>query len=317
VLGLAALTGTFDQYAAPALMLIAIFAFLVLRLQFLLALVVGIVYIVVFLAFALATSAGTTALDLFLVTAAVAVATGGTYALEENRRRVFAQGRQIASLHQQVDQLFRRYLSPDVASALLSGGDILGGEVVEATILFADLQGFTSLSERSNPRAIVELLNSYFDAAVPAIFAQAGSVIGFAGDAIVAVFNAPKRQPDHALRAARAALDLQGAVEALPITGARPRFRVGLNTGEVVVGSIGSDEMRNFTAIGDAVNVAARLQTYAQAGEVVLGQRTYEQLGDCARVVRLGTPALKGKTELLEVYQLVGLCEPTIGLTAA
>jgi class 3 adenylate cyclase len=91
--------------------------------------------------------------------------------------------------------------------------------------------------------------------------------------------------------------------------GSRPRFRVGVNTGEVVVGSIGSDEMRNFTAIGDAVNTAARLQTYAQAGEVVLGQRTYEQLADCAEVVRLGTPALKGKTELLEVYRLVGLCE--------
>ena len=313
VLGLAALTATFDQYAAPALMLIAVFAFLVLRLQFLLALAVGLVYVVAFLAFAIAANARTTALDLFLVTAAVAVATGGTYVLEENRRRVFAQGRQIASLHQQVDVLFHRYLSRDVASALLDGGDILGGELVEATILFADLQGFTSLSERSDPRAIVGLLNSYFDAAVPAIFNQAGSVIGFAGDAIVAVFNAPTRQPDHALRACRAALDLQAAVDALPIAGSRPQFRVGINTGEVVVGSVGSDEMRNFTAIGDAVNVAARLQTYAQAGEVVLGQRTYEQLADCARVVRLGTPALKGKAEPLEVYQLVGLCEPTSG----
>jgi class 3 adenylate cyclase len=310
VLGLAALTGTFDQYAAPALMLIAVFAFLVLRLRFLLALVVGVVYIAAFLAFAIGANSRTTALDLFLVTAAVAVATGGTYVLEENRRRVFAQGRQIAALHQQVDQLFHRYLSRDVASALLEGGDSLGGEVVEATILFADLQGFTSLSERSDPRSIVELLNAYFDVAVPQIFNQAGSVIGFAGDAIVAVFNAPKRQPDHALRAARAALDLQAAVDALPISGSRPRFRVGLNTGEVVVGSIGSDEMRNFTAIGDAVNVAARLQTYAQAGQVVLGQRTYELLADCARVVRLGTPALKGKAELLEVYQLVSLCDP-------
>jgi class 3 adenylate cyclase len=307
VLGLAALTVTFDQYAAPALMLIAIFAFLVLRLRYLLALVVGIVYVVAFPAFAIMTNARTTALDLFLVVAAVAVATGGSYVIEENRRRVFAQGREIAALHQQVDRLFRRYLSPDVASALLGGGDILGGEVVEATILFADLQGFTSLSERSDPGAIVELLNAYFDAAVPAIFEQGGSVIGFAGDAIMAVFNAPTRQHDHALRAARAALDLQAAIDALPIAGSRPRFRVGINTGEVVVGSIGSNELRNFTAIGDATNVAARLQTYAQAGEVVIGERTCTLLGDRARVERLGTPALKGKTELLEVYRLVGL----------
>jgi class 3 adenylate cyclase len=313
VLGLAALTGTFDQYAAPALMLIAVFAFLVLRLRFTLALVVGVVYVIAFLAMAIATGASASTLELFLVATTVAVSIGGTYVIEENRRRVFAQGRQIAALHQDVDRLFRRYLSPDVASTLLAGGDILGGEVVEATILFADLQGFTSLSERSNPRQIVELLNAYFNTAVPTIFNQGGSVIGFAGDAIVAVFNAPARQPDHAYRAGRAALDLQAAVEALPIAGSRPRFRVGLNTGEVVVGSVGSDEMRNFTAIGDAVNTAARLQTFAQAGQVVVGERTFQQLGECASVVRLGTPALKGKAELLEAYQLLSLCEPKSG----
>jgi class 3 adenylate cyclase len=262
---------------------------------------------------AIATGASASTLELFLVATTVAVSIGGTYVIEENRRRVFAQGRQIAALHQDVDRLFRRYLSPDVASTLLAGGDILGGEVVEATILFADLQGFTSLSERSNPRQIVELLNAYFNTAVPTIFNQGGSVIGFAGDAIVAVFNAPARQPDHAYRAGRAALDLQAAVEALPIAGSRPRFRVGLNTGEVVVGSVGSDEMRNFTAIGDAVNTAARLQTFAQAGQVVVGERTFQQLGECASVVRLGTPALKGKAELLEAYQLLSLCEPKSG----
>ena len=310
VLGLAALTDTFDEYAAPALMLIAVFAFLVLRLRFALALLASLLYIAAYLVFAVAAGARATALDLFLVSATVLVASGATYALEERNRRLFAQGRLIAALHQQVDAMFRRYLSPDVASALLEGGgDVLGGELAEATILFADLQGFTSLSERSDPRNVVELLNAYFEAAVPAIFAQGGSVVGFAGDAVMAIFNAPQPQPDHALRAARAALALQAAVEDLAIEGPRPRFRVGLNTGEVVVGSIGSQEMRNFTAIGDATNVAARLQTYAQPGQVVLGQRTYELLGACAEVVALGAPALKGKSEPIAVYQLVALCE--------
>jgi class 3 adenylate cyclase len=308
-LGLAALTNTFDVYAAPALMLVAVFAFLVLRLRFALALLASLVYIVAYLAFAFATRAGTT-LDLFLVVATVVVAMGATYALEDSGRRVFAQGRLIAALHQQVDAMFRRYLSPDVASALLEGGgDQLGGEVVEATILFADLQGFTALSERSDPRNVVELLNAYFQAAVPAIFAQGGSVVGFAGDAVMAIFNAPQRQPDHALRAARAALALEAAVEGLGIQEPRPRFRVGLNTGEVVVGSIGSQDLRNFTAIGDPTNVAARLQTYAQPGQVVLSERTYAQLGACAEVVALGSPALKGKTEPIAVYQLVALCD--------
>jgi class 3 adenylate cyclase len=318
VLGLAALTGTFDAYAAPALMLVALFAFLVLRLRFAFALLVSVVDVAAYLVFAIAAAAHAAGLNLFLVSATVLVATGATHVLEERDRRLFAQGRLIASLHQQVDSMFRRYLSPDVASALLEGGgDVLGGELVEATILFADLQGFTSLSERSDPRLVVELLNAYFEAAVPAIFAQGGSVVGFAGDAIVAIFNAPQRQPDHALRAARAALALQAAVEALRIEGPRPRFRVGLNTGEVVVGSIGSTELRNFTAIGDATNVAARLQTYAQPGQVVLGDQTYAQLGTCAEVVALGAPALKGKTETIAVYQLVALCPEVESPTAA
>ena len=130
----------------------------------------------------------------------------------------------------------------------------------------------------------------------------------------MAVFNAPTRQPDHALRAARSALALQAAVEAVPIAGARPRFRVGLNTGEVLVGNIGSEEMRNFTVIGDATNVAARLQTLARAGQVVMGRRTYEELGSCAQILPLGTPALKGKSDPVEVYQLVGLCSAEDGV---
>jgi class 3 adenylate cyclase len=309
VLGLAALTGTFDLYAAPALMLVAVFAFLVLRLRFLLALAAAVVYVVGYVVLAGASGTHATLLGVFIVTATVVVATGSAYVLEDNRRRAFAQARLIASLHLQVDRLFGRYLSPAVASTLLAtDSDLAAAEVVAATILFADLQGFTSLSERTDPRKVVELLNAYFEAAVPAIFQEGGSVIGFAGDAVLAVFNAPARQPDHALRAARAALALQAAVEGLPIAGQRPRFRVGLNTGDVVVGSIGSQELRNFTAIGDATNVAARLQTYAQPGQIVLGERTYRELGDCAEVLPLGSPTLKGKSDLVAAYQLLGLC---------
>jgi len=315
VLGIAVLTDTFDLYAAPALMLVAVFAFLVLRLRFVLAAFAAIVYVVGYVAFAIATSSSTSALDLFFVTASVVVACGATYALETGQRRVFAQSRTIAALHQQVDRLFRQYLSRDVATTLLAGRhDTMGGEVVEVTILFADLQGFTPFSERSDPSEVVALLNAYFEAAVPAIYNEGGTVLQFVGDAIMAVFNAPTRQPDHALRAARSALALQAAVEAVPIAGDRPRFRVGLNTGDVLVGNIGSEEIRNFAAIGDTTNVAARLQTLAQAGQVVIGRRTYEELGSCAQVLPLGTPALKGKSDPVEVYQLVALCSPEDGI---
>jgi class 3 adenylate cyclase len=315
VLGITALTDTFDPYAAPALMLVAVFAFLVLRLRFVLAAFAAVVYVVGYATLAIATRSTTSVLDLFIVTAFVVVSCGATYALEAGQRRIFAQGRTIAALHQQVDRLFRQYLSRDVATTLLAGDhDAMGGEVVEVTILFADLQGFTPYSERSDPREIVALLNAYFEAAVPAIYMEGGTILQFAGDAIMAVFNAPTRQPDHALRAARAALALQAAVEAVRIHGARPRFRVGLNTGDVLVGNIGSEEMRNFTVIGDATNVAARLQTFAQAGQVVIGRRTYDELGSCAEVIPLGTPALKGKSDPVEAYQLVGLCPPEEGI---
>jgi class 3 adenylate cyclase len=127
------------------------------------------------------------------------------------------------------------------------------------------------------------------------------------GDAMMAIFNAPIRQSDHALRAARAALAMQRAVGELPSAAGRPLFRVGLNSGPALVGNIGSEEIHNFLAIGDTTNVAARLQTYAAEGTVVIGERTYEQIQGCAIVRRLGAPALKGKAQPANVYELLGL----------
>jgi class 3 adenylate cyclase len=175
------------------------------------------------------------------------------------------------------------------------------------SILFADLQRFTPFAERSTPTEVVALLNEYFGAIVPIIFDAGGTVVQFVGDAVMAIFNAPLRQPDHAARASRAALALQAAVSSIASGDtARPRFRVGVNTGTAVVGNIGGQSLRNFTAIGDAVNLAARLQTYAEAGQVVIGQRTYELVRDEAITRSLGTPSLKGKSDPIAVYELLG-----------
>ena len=310
VLAIAAVTHEFDNFAAPGLMLIAIFAFIVLRLQFTLAALVTAIYVASFWAIGIAAGSTGLALNLFLVAAGVVVACGGTYVLESAQRRVYAQGRVIIALHEQVDRLFRQYLSPDVAATLLKeeARADLGGEVVEMTVLFADLQGFTPDSERTDPAAVVALLNGYFEAAVPAIFGEGGTIIQFAGDAVMAIWNAPLRQPDHALRAARAALALQAAVGSISGQQAgEPRFRVGLNTGQALVGNIGSQEIRNFTAIGDTINLAARLQTFAGPGQVVIGQPTFEQIRDIAIVQALGAPQLKGKTDPVLVYELLGL----------
>src|SRR5207253_10915977 len=137
----------------------------------------------------------------------------------------------------------------------------LGGEEAEVTVLFADLRGYTAYAEQRSPTEVVAQLNAAFGAVVPIVLAEGGTVVQFMGDAMMAIFNAPNPQPDHALRAARAGLAMQRAVLSLPGAG-RPKFRVGINSGPVLVGNIGGAGIRNFSAIGDTTNLAARLQPY-------------------------------------------------------
>ena len=215
-----------------------------------------------------------------------------------------------ARLYHQIDALFHQYMSPAVATALLAdpAQAELGGATVDVTVLFADLRGFTSFSERSSPHDVVTMLNRYFGVAVPVVLAEGGTVSQFMGDAIMVLFNAPSRQPDHALRAARAGLGLQAAIDEIAAGRAGwPRFRVGINSGPVVVGNIGSAELRNFTAIGDTANLASRLETSAQEGQVVIGPTTYALLRDVAVVEPLGPLQVKGKEAPIEAYVLTGL----------
>jgi class 3 adenylate cyclase len=206
-----------------------------------------------------------------------------------------------------VRRLFGQYLSPQIARALLKdpGQARLGGENRDITALFADLQGFTPFTEAHPPAETVRLLNRYFSAVVPVIFANGGTIIQFAGDAIVAVFNAPLDQPRHALAAAHTALAMQEAIEAIVREDAAlPRFRVGVASGAALVGNVGSEEFRNFVAHGDTVNLAARLQTGAQAGQVVVSSSTYALIRDLARVRPLGRFSVKGKSEEVEAFVL-------------
>ncbi|MBJ8346226.1 adenylate/guanylate cyclase domain-containing protein [Antrihabitans sp. YC2-6] len=214
-----------------------------------------------------------------------------------------------ARLYQQLDGLFRSYMSPAVATALLADPSQagLGGEITEVSILFADLRGFTPFSERSTPDQVVAMLNTYYGAIVPVILAEGGTVVQFVGDAVMALFNAPTRQPDHALRAARAGLGLHRAIEQVATSAEWPRFRVGVNTGPALVGNVGSAQMRNFTAIGDTTNLAARLEGLAEPGTVVIGPLTRAQLGDRARVRSRGEIQVKGRREPVVCYVLEGL----------
>lgn len=211
-------------------------------------------------------------------------------------------------LYQHLDGLFRSYLSPDVAKALLAdpAQAALGGALSEVTVLMADLAGFTPYSERSEPAEVVSMLNTYFGQIVPRILGEGGTVTQFVGDAVMALFNAPVPQPDHALRAARAGLALQEAAAAIAAEG-WPRFRVGINTGPALVGNIGSETMRHFTAIGDTVNLAARLEGSAPSGGVVISAATRAGLGAAAVVEQLGAITVKGKAAPVEAFLLTSV----------
>jgi class 3 adenylate cyclase len=210
-----------------------------------------------------------------------------------------------------VEGLLRPYLSPQLAARLRAEPEVgeLGGEERDVSVLFADLQGFTAFSERHTPSEVLATLNEYWAETVPVVLGDHGGMIErFAGDAIMVVFNAAADQPDHALRAARAALALQrAAAELAAREPGRPRFRVGVNTGPAIIGNVGTTEQRSFTAIGDTTNLASRLQTQAQAGQVVVGESTYSAIGDGARVAPLGKLAVKGKSDPVTAYVLLSL----------
>jgi adenylate cyclase len=189
----------------------------------------------------------------------------------------------------------------------------LGGELRDLTILFCDLRGFTALSERLAPTVLTRVANEFLSAATEAILEHGGTVDKYLGDAIMAFWNAPLEQPDHAERACRAALRIQEKVEALNALWARegglPRLAagVGINTGPCTVGNFGSSHRFDYSAIGDAVNVAARLEgeTATQGYAILLGPET------AVRVARFATIPIdrirvRGRTEPLEVHALVG-----------
>ena len=213
-------------------------------------------------------------------------------------------------LHQ-TDALFRTYVSPQLASGLEAHPElaVLGGEEREVSVLFADLAGFTEFSERRRADEVIAMLNRYWGATVPIVGEREGGVIErFAGDAIMVVFNAVQDQPDHALRAARAAIGMRD--EVMQVAAERPdwpRFRIGINTGPAVVGNVGAAGMHSFTAIGDTTNLSARLQAQARPGRIVISRATMDAIGAVAEVEQLGALELKGKQAPVEAFVLVSV----------
>jgi adenylate cyclase len=208
--------------------------------------------------------------------------------------------------------MFRRYVSPAVVDRLPENPDDLklGGHRQEITILFADIRGFTHFSESLPPEQLVDILNAYLSIAANAILNHEGMLDKFMGDAVMGIFNAPLPQRHHALAAAQAALAMRTAVthlhNRLPET-LRLHFGIGIHTGDAVIGNVGTDQQMNFTAIGDAVNLAKRLQENASGGQILLSGDTKSRLGGQLITNPLLPIQVKGRDAGIEVWELVGL----------
>jgi class 3 adenylate cyclase len=208
-----------------------------------------------------------------------------------------------------LDALFRPYLPTVVAQRIRRGDGAaagrLGGEEREVSVMFADLAGFTRFSETRRPTEVISMLNDYWAAVVPVIEAAGGVIEHFAGDGVMAIFNAAGDQPDHARRAARTALAIVDAGQPLSISHPGwPVFRVGVNTGRAVVGNVGVAGRHSFAAIGDVTNVAARLMAAGEPGQVVAAATTWAGLGQGRDGLALGPTQVKGKRALVEAWIL-------------
>ena len=209
-------------------------------------------------------------------------------------------------------QFFQRYLSPAVIDRLPSDPQELklGGQRQEITSLFADIRGFTGFSRQHDPETLVEVLNQYLAIGAEAVLAEYGTLDKFMGDCVVAFFNAPLVQPDHVLRAVRAALKIQESIAALRERmppSHRLAYGVGINVGEAVVGNIGTLKRVDYTAIGSSVNLARRLQEAAAPGQILLSDAVYHQVQKHIKARPLSPVEVQGFSEPITVYELLGL----------
>ncbi len=203
---------------------------------------------------------------------------------------------------ERIREAFGTYVDPDVAEHILEEGTNVAGEEVEVTLMFIDVRNFTGFAERTPADKVVAAINEQFEQIVPIIHAHGGRVDKFVGDGLLAVFGAPRRQPDHAVCALRAALQIVSGVH----SSHGLELGIGLNSGTVVAGNVGGGGRFEFSVIGDAVNVAARVEAATrQTGDAILvAERTKEQLGDgaVARLAERPGVELKGKREPVRLY---------------
>jgi class 3 adenylate cyclase len=217
-------------------------------------------------------------------------------------------------------QIFGRYVADDVVNVLLAEDRKLdlAGEMKQVTVLFSDIRGFTTLSEKLTAHEVVEMLNAYFTRVCEPILAEGGTLDKYIGDAVMAVFGSTVSYPDHARRGLKAAIGMQKEAEGFkdwmlkrfPDRGLGEfRIGVGLYTGEALVGNIGAPKRLEFATIGDTVNAASRLEGVTKEMKVVIAaaETTVKAAGDGVKVGKIETMTVKGRAEPIRVYEILGI----------
>jgi adenylate cyclase len=215
-----------------------------------------------------------------------------------------------------IKRAFTRYVAREVVEEVLKDPErlVLTGERREVTVLFGDIRGFTAMSERMSPEEVVLLLNEFYTLMIETTFKHDGTFDKFLGDAVMSIFGAPIAHPDHAQRAVRTALAMQAGVATLnerrTAEGKEPiAIGVGVSAGEVVAGTVGTEERMEYTVIGDSVNLAARLQQGARPGQILISQHTYDMVRDVVQARGLGPIKVRGKEDEVEIYEVLAPLE--------
>ena len=213
--------------------------------------------------------------------------------------------------------IIRRFLTPRLADKILAARGRIEGERRQVTALFADIQGYTPLSEALGEEATFKVMERVYECMITAVLAEEGSVQELTGDGIFALFGAPIALEDAPVRACRAALDMQKKMHSLGEElhaglGIRPLARIGINTGPVVIGTLGTDLRMEFKAVGDTVNLASRLESMAEPGHIFISDATYGLVAPFVDCLCMGEQHIKGKAEPQKVYHLEGIKEQAL-----
>jgi len=220
------------------------------------------------------------------------------------------------SLHEKekIKRAFSSYVARQVVDEILKHPDqyTFTGERRDVTVIFCDMRGFTPLTERLPPEEVVAALNDFYSLMIDLTIKNDGSVNKFLGDAVMAIFGAPTAYPDHCMRAVHTALAMQAGVAELSaqrIAQGKEAITIGIgiSAGEAVAGTVGTENQMEYTVIGDRVNLAARLESNAKPGQILVSEETYRQVADRVAAQCLGSMSVKGKEEPVTVFEILGL----------